>query len=288
VRYVQSAPPPALADFVTCLWGLESSVGGTAAVERSVQRILPDGRAEIIFHLADPFREVDTGVTQVPALTAGQLTRAISVRPGGRVRTVAIRLTPAGARAVLATPHHLLTDTVTPLDAVNRRLAVRLSSVLSDTAPLESVLDALAGALGMEPLCPPRAEAMAAVRFVDERAGLLTVDDVCAGAGRSPRTLERIFLDLAGVPPRLYLRLVRFRHAVREAEAKMSRRWTDVALACGYYDHAHFTRDFRSFAGCAPSAWLDSNERDLTTWFCAAGDPSVVYPGASPQKESQP
>jgi AraC-like DNA-binding protein len=270
VRYLQSVPPPALKDFVTCLWGLESSFDGPAAVEQSVQRILPDGRAEIIFHLADPFREVDTAVDQARALAAGQLTRAISIQPGRRVRTVAIRLTPAGARAVLGTPQHLLADTVLPLDAVDRRLADRLSSALSETAPLEDVLDALARAIAVDRPRPPRVEAMTALRLVDERAGLLTVDDLCAGTGLSTRTLERIFLDLTGVPPRLYLRLVRFRHAVQEAETKMSRRWTDVALACGYYDHAHFTRDFRSFAGCPPSAWLDSNERDLTSWFCAA------------------
>jgi AraC-like DNA-binding protein len=268
VRYVQAAPPPGLADLVACLWGLETPFDEPADVQRSVQRILPDGRAEIIVHLADPFREVESGITQASALTAGQLTRAISVQPGGRVRTVAIRLTPAGARALLGTPHHLLTDTLTPLDAVDRRLSDRLTSVLSYTAPIEGVLDSLAGALTTHRFRPPRTEALAALRLVERRAGLLTVDDLCAGTGLSSRTLERIFLDLAGVPPRLYLRLVRFRHAVREAETKMSRRWTDVALACGYYDHAHFTRDFRSLAGCPPSAWLDSNERELTTWFC--------------------
>ena len=210
------------------------------------------------------------------------------MQPSGRVRTVAIRLTPAGARALLGTPHHLLTDTLIPLDAVDSRLSERLTSVLSYTAPIEGVLDSLAGALITHRFRPPRAEALAALRLVERRAGLLTVDDVCAGTGLSTRTLERLFLDLAGVSPRLYLRLVRFRHAVREAEAKMSRRWTDVALACGYYDHAHFTRDFRAFAGCPPSAWLDSNERELTTWFCTAGDGSAVYSAVSPQKECQP
>lgn len=286
MRYVQAAPPRALADLVACLWGLDGSGDEPSSRGPQVQRILPDGRAEIIFHLADPFREVESGHTQAPALTAGQLTRAITVQPGGRVRTVGIRLTPAGARALLGTPQHLLTDTITPLDAVHRQLADRLTSVLSDTAPLEDVLDAVALALAADGARRPRPEALAALRIIDRCAGLLTVDDVCAGAGLSPRTLERIFLDLAGVPPRLYLRLVRFRHAVREAEAKKSRRWTDVALACGYYDHAHFTRDFRSFAGCAPSEWLASDGRALTGWFCcAAGDELVTAELTHQEKE---
>jgi AraC-like DNA-binding protein len=272
VRYLQAPPPRALADLVACLWGLDGFSDPSPGREPQIQRILPDGRAEIIFHIADPFREVESGTAQTQALTAGQLTRAISLRPGGRVRTVGIRLTPAGARALLGTPHHLLTDTMTPLDAVNGRLANRITSVLSDTGPVEGVLDSLAVALAEHRLRPPRSEALAALRLVDRRAGLMTVDDLRAGTGLSPRTLERIFLDLAGVSPRLYLRLVRFRHAVREAEGKKSRRWTDIALACGYYDHAHFTRDFRSFAGCAPSEWIASDERTLTRWFCGASE----------------
>jgi AraC-like DNA-binding protein len=32
--------------------------------------------------------------------------------------------------------------------------------------------------------------------------------------------------------------------------------WTDLALACGYFDHAHFIHDFRAFSDFTPSAYL--------------------------------
>jgi AraC-like DNA-binding protein len=34
----------------------------------------------------------------------------------------------------------------------------------------------------------------------------------------------------------------------------------DVATVCGYFDQAHLTREWHTFAGCSPKAWI---ARDL-------------------------
>jgi AraC-like DNA-binding protein len=40
---------------------------------------------------------------------------------------------------------------------------------------------------------------------------------------------------------------------MREARAAASIRWSDLALAHGYYDQAHLARDVRRFTGLTPT-----------------------------------
>jgi len=69
-----------------------------------------------------------------------------------------------------------------------------------------------------------------------------------------PTLVER-FRDQIGVPPKLYARLVRFRHVLERLhrdEAALS----EVALDAGYYDQAHMNAEFRALAGVSPVTFL--------------------------------
>lgn len=51
-------------------------------------------------------------------------------------------------------------------------------------------------------------------------------------------------------------RIIRFNRAQNLLREHTGARWTDLALQCGYYDQAHFNRDFRDFTGGTPSEYL--------------------------------
>jgi AraC-like DNA-binding protein len=59
-----------------------------------------------------------------------------------------------------------------------------------------------------------------------------------------------------GVPPKLFARILRFDHAVRQLRHNQVTSWAELADACGYADQAHLTRDFRAFAGSPPASFM--------------------------------
>ena len=48
----------------------------------------------------------------------------------------------------------------------------------------------------------------------------------------------------------------RFGDVLKKLEDLTDPDWTDLALACGYFDQAHFNHDFRAFSGINPSTNL--------------------------------
>ena len=59
-----------------------------------------------------------------------------------------------------------------------------------------------------------------------------------------------------GLTPKLFCRVHRFQRVLATIERDGDIDWPDVALACGYYDQAHFIHDFRAFSGINPTAYV--------------------------------
>lgn len=74
-----------------------------------------------------------------------------------------------------------------------------------------------------------------------------TVADMARNTGMSPRALQRWFAAHVGLPPRRYLRLLRFQKAFEQVpgEASLAAHAADQ----GFADQAHMAREFRALAG---------------------------------------
>ena len=94
------------------------------------------------------------------------------------------------------------------------------------------------------------------------------VSDVARRMGVNLRQLERKSLAYAGVSPKDLTRISRFSRALR-LRAETSFTWTQIAHETEYHDHMHMIRDFRVFAGEAPTSALQEISPDHLINFCA-------------------
>jgi AraC-like DNA-binding protein len=266
--YRECRPSPALRSLVERLWWLE---GPAEAI--GVEPIPPDGHAEIIVHAGDPFverRDDDTLHVQERVLLAGQITRAVRLAPRGVARVVGARLRPDGAHRLLGARQDALTNQIVDLRDVHRALARRLRDDVTGREAGPDMIDALDRALrDIAPAAEPMSSARLAIAYAQRRRGLVRVPELAHYVGLSVRQLERVFAERVGLTPKIHLRIIRFQEVLRTLRGGQRREsWADLAAAHGYYDQAHFIRDFKRFVGVSPSAWHISHE-SLTALFSA-------------------
>jgi AraC-like DNA-binding protein len=254
--YLELTPPPPLDRVVHRFWFLR---GGGGPVGEP-QTIVPDGRIEIVLHLGEPFAQLDDAGRPLPqhrVLLAGQLTSPLRLLPRPGADVVGIRLRTAAARRLFLVPQGDLTGRVVPLGNVARGLEARLLDAVGRTDEIRTRAARLAGALARIAVDRGSPSVEAAVAQL-ESGRPHTVPELAASVGLTPRTLQRRFRDAVGVDPTMLRRIFRFRTAFRLLEGLPPGRWSRVAARAGYFDQAHLIREFRRFAGAAPSMFFSA------------------------------
>jgi AraC-like DNA-binding protein len=268
MEYRELKPAGALNRYIQCFWMLEDPAPSAEA-----QRIVPDGRPELIFNLGQSFESEGAGgwQRQPQSFVAGQITRPLLIRARGPAKIVGIRFHPHGACRVLGVPLHELTDSVVTLDAISADLHRRMQRIgeLSEagdgqTADCLATLATLMAEMAQEGDGEGQ-QISAAVAAFESTAGAAEVAEVADHVGLSPRQLQRRFREAVGISPKLFSRMQRFQRVFQAMEAQ-ALDWVDTAIECGYYDQAHLIRDFREFSGKAPTALL-AGEIDLARHF---------------------
>lgn len=245
-------PAPALRPFVATLWLSDGDETPTGAAR---ERVLPSGCMHVVLRLAgEPLRvfagETDTegrtlGHALVGGARSGYYVRDVS-RPGPAVGAM---LRPGAGPLLLGVPADELAERHTPLDALWGADAERERARLAEAATPEARLDRFEALLAAR-LLPGGLHPVVAHALGRFAAGA-SVGRVVEESGTSHRRFIALFRAGVGLPPKAWLRVMRF-HAALERAAAGPIAWSELALDAGYADQSHFNRDFRAFAGITP------------------------------------
>lgn len=247
--YRQYRPCAALAGMIECYWTWRGD-----GLSGRVERLIPGGRVELIFNLGDAVQWLmdgrdAAGLGLNEAHIMGQRDRLFFCRPAGRMRLFGVRFRPGCFGALSPTPLHYFLNRLLPASEVFgpviKNLHQRLCEAADDGVRVGVLEDWLCSAWAGA-LSTPVLFALETLRREEE----IKVEAVCEQVGWGYKRMERAFLKEVGYTPKGYSRLVRFNKAIRRIGGADS--LTAVGYACGYYDQAHFIRDFSRFAGMTP------------------------------------
>ncbi len=260
---------PALRPFVERYWSVRWDRAGR-----------PPFRSEVLSHPSVNV-SVETGDRPrfgfaLPAvLVHGVVARRFTVDLVGTGRVNAVKFRPGGFRAftgVLPARNgvaHLGGELGLDADRL-------LDAVLAEDGDAEraAVLDA-----ALAPRAPDPEPAYLQLLDVLDRMladrSLVRVEQVADLAGTSTRSLQRTFAAYVGLSPKAVLARFRLQDAAALIDAGGVEDLAGLAADLGWFDQAHFSRDFRAVVGTTPSAYLQRARRT------AAGDPAAGDPAAT-------
>ncbi len=241
--------------------------------ESPVRRYQPDPRlAELVQHFWPVAWELESPVTRetLPHPTvhlvieagrsglAGPTTRRFVRTLEGRGRALGAKFHPGGFRPFWRGPISELADRVLPLDEAFGPEGVALEADVLALGEDEAAGVACLEAFLLQRLPPPDPQARLArelVKQILEDPGLQRVEALAATSGLGLRRLQRLFSEYVGVSPKWVIQRYRLHEAVVRLDAGETPDLAALALDLGYYDQAHFIRDFKALLGRTPAAY---------------------------------
>ena len=102
------------------------------------------------------------------------------------------------------------------------------------------------------------AEARRIVECIMADREITRVDDVVERLGLNKRSLQRLFSQYIGVSPKWVIKRYRLHEAAEELASGQPTDFSNMAVDLGYFDQAHFIKDFKSIVGKSPAEYARS------------------------------
>ncbi len=231
------------------------------------QKIVPYGFGGLIINfkgkctLTSGFRnEIElpdifiAGLTNQPVILNGE----------GAIGTIAINFYPTGLYHFLRSPAvellNLTTDAGNIIGTKSEKLVERIANTENNRKKLEHVeqfLTAQLKSVKIENNVPIEN----AQKIMLHNAGQIPISELANKTGTSVSRLERHFQRQTGLTPKVYSNILRFNHVFKLIRETDTIKWQDIIFRCGYYDQAHFIKEFTKYAGVTPRKFFQQQYR---------------------------
>ena len=243
MEYNQFEETGSLSEMIKWFWSVRS-----ADTTSNIQKIIPDGYPELIFHFGDPYESDIDGVWKLQSreLLAGQLSGHFQLRNTGESDMFAIKFQPWAITEIFGFEMSSITDKVVPLPENISQALLDVWNIAGSSKTFDEKVDGIRDVF--EQMRRTVNSTRLAVQEMLNRNGDMSIVEMASISGVSKRTLERYFHRFIGISPKKYSRVIRLAHIFKLVQEEHAN-WAEIAYKGGYYDQSHFIKEFKEFTG---------------------------------------
>ena len=242
VTYYEFLPDPLLQHFIYCYWELKTT---QVLQEPFNYRVVADGCIDIFFELNEPGENFVMGFCK--KYTEFPLDNSFHY--------VGVRFLPTMFPQLFKVNAAEISNRFEHLSAV----APKVSGFIADTfrqgqtpAQVKTLFDRYFIAHLSNITLDADNRLYEALSIILKNFGVLNVE-TDLDTGISPRQLRRLFECYIGDNAKTFCKVVRFQNILRARPSAQSLRKNKLFFDAGYYDQAHFIKEFRNFYGVTPA-----------------------------------
>jgi AraC-like DNA-binding protein len=282
MQYKEFLPANSLHDYIKCYWLLHSD-----CLQVTLQNKFPPlGCIDLLFQQTPAlFFTTPSGNIQVQLprfLVTAQTLQAFDIELNGIVKIWGVRLQSYAAQSVLGIAIPLLRNCIWPMQAVlgdaYLQMAVKLTETEEESAAISLLNDFF---YTQSPKYRPLDYTIKETcqRIITGERNIL-IQDILATHSNTIRSVRDRFHKQVGLTPRHFTKIIALQKSLslyRFSKAGI-KSLTSLALETGYYDQAHFNKEFRLLTNMSPREYF-ATENTITDFFI--NNTSLSFLGSS-------
>lgn len=248
-----------LKPWVKFIWYLE-----TASNVKLNHKLLPTDSIDVIIN---PSNEIDYQIGKQRYQASAFHFNGMRNKPGfiiqeGKIRVFGISFYPYGLYPFLKVPILEFNNQLIDLKLVDKRFVQKLETAICDPkGTLEAVNSIETALLEFLDQSPVEMKNIDLIRRFCIENQKRSINSFCEKNYLNIKTLERGCLKYTGYTPKTLTRIGRFQLASKQMIYHEENSFVKLACDNGYYDQAHFIKEFQQFSGTTPGKF---NKEGLT------------------------
>lgn len=254
-RYIQ--PSVLLAPYIKHYWILESDATDGEVCER----VIPTGFIEWMFHYKNTFvmKGSKQPVKQPRSLVSGINSNYTDIATCGESGVVSVTFYPHGAAHFMRFPLSEIEDSSIDLCDIYQSKVKEVEQQICLANSLAERIGIIEGFLlnCFRPI--DKYDEMLVkkgVAIINQSKGQINAAKLSESLLYTSRSLERKFSVLLGKSPKQFIRIVRFQKIIEHFSKAGNINLAQIACENGYFDQAHFIKDFKDLSGYTPGEFL--------------------------------